>query len=188
LFGNTINAPTTFDISITGTTVYFGGGGSYLGGITVTSGSPNAIFSVLTNESLDGSPGCPCPCTTTISIDNNNITATNIVGPYTISKCQVYSYNIYYDYDDGIPSCTIIGFLGTVDACNATNYITTYSSDSVLGVGTVLYCDNTLTQVINAVVPYTFEPGQKYYKYNGNYITFETDNCTVHSISTCSLP
>ena len=104
----------------------------------------------------------------------------------TLTPTPIYSYNIYYDYNDG--PCTIIGFSGTTDACNATNYITTFSNDSTFGVGTVLYCDNTLTQEINAVVPYNVEPGQKYYMYDGNYITFETNNHTVHSIDVCPSP
>ena len=119
LSGNTINAPTTFDIVVTGYTSFYGGGGIYTGGVTVTSGSTNAFFSVWTTEALDGSPGCPCPCTTTVNVDTNTFTVTNIVGSYNITKCigvtptptptmtpTMTDQVIQYCYSDGVATYT----------------------------------------------------------------------------------
>lgn len=88
--GNAINAPTTFDLIISGFT-NLGGGGSInsSASVTVTAGSSSAVINAWTYETLDGAPGCVCPCASTTTWDVNTIQAINIVGGYTITECLV---------------------------------------------------------------------------------------------------
>ena len=72
-----VNAPFNIDIAITGTTTFYGGGGTYLGSVTVLSGSSTGSTVVTREEAVDGAPACPCPCFTNIDINYVSITTTD---------------------------------------------------------------------------------------------------------------
>ena len=109
----------------------------------------------------------------------------------TYSGVTIFMYKLYYDYNDGLP--IIVGFSNVNDACDATNYMVAYSESSNFVSGATMYYDINLTTPINAIVAYSNPSGQKYYKYEAsfasilytNYVTFEEDYYTVHSVTLC---
>jgi len=127
----------------------------------------------------------------------NNYYVDQSVSPfstYSSNRCPIYqsiiplsplpySYTLYYDYDDSLP--TVIGFTVPQDACTAVNSFTVYSSSSSISIGTVLYYNLYGTIQIQANPNST--PSQNYYSINNNIIQF-SDNCTVGSISACAPP
>jgi len=72
-----VNAPFNINIATTGLTSFYGGGGTYIGGATISVGNSTGNTVVQREAVQDGAPGCPCPCTSTINIDYVAITTTD---------------------------------------------------------------------------------------------------------------
>ena len=139
-YGNIINAPININIAITGSTSYYGGGGVYVGGCAISSGTTGNTESIYVDEAVDGSPGCPCPCTTTITIDYVGITTSDPGYNLILVDAVPYTLNVYSG-------------LTNDDACSEIYPATVYSYYSsltdTLAYSGILYQDIELSVVVD---------------------------------------
>lgn len=84
--GNIVNAPSDVTISYSGTIAFQGGGGTYNGSATITTGQSSVVHRIWTYQTVNGEPACPCPCPTTISINESSFSP-SIALPDTVTMC-----------------------------------------------------------------------------------------------------
>jgi hypothetical protein len=107
------------------------------------------------------------------------------VGSNQVFPCASlpYSYFLTYDFDDG-PGA-LFGTGSIEGACLViTQSVEVYSNSSTFSPGAALYYDSCGNLPI-AAQAYT-EPIYRYYYWNGNYVTFETNGYTIRTVSPCS--
>jgi hypothetical protein len=107
------------------------------------------------------------------------------VGSNQVFPCASlpYSYVLTYDFDDG-PGA-LFGTGSIQEAClTITQSVEVYSNSSTFSPGAALYYDSCGNLPI-AAQPYT-DTIYRYYYWNGNYVTFETDGYTIRTVSPCS--
>lgn len=112
---------------------------------------------------------------------NQLVVKSNLQGCTTLP----YSHTIYIDSTGDYYA----GFTTTSGACSATLELTVYSSSSSITAGAALYTDSCGNNQLYAT---SYNTGTPYFRYAGNYITFENWDGTntgyvVRSVSVCSV-
>lgn len=114
---------------------------------------------------------------------NQLVTKSNLQACATLP----YSHIILYESQES----AYYGWSSSGAACAANeNELTVYSSSSNITAGAALYLDSCGTEQLNATA---YNSSWPYFKYGGNYITFEDWDATgygyvVRSVNTCAEP